>query len=34
MLKRVGGEISEEGAVVSIKEASFPVPFEPGLEFN
>ena len=34
MLKRVGGEISEEGAVVSIKEASFPVPFNPGLEFN
>lgn len=34
MLKRVGGEISEEGAVISIKEASFPVPFKAGLEFN
>ena len=34
MLKRVGGEISEEGAVISIKDASFPVPFPAGLEFN
>lgn len=34
MLKRVGGEINPEGAVTTIDEAEFPVPFPPGLEFN
>lgn len=34
MLKRVGGEINPEGAVVTIGEASFPAPFSAGLEFN
>lgn len=34
MLKRVGGEINSEGAVTTIGEAEFPVPFPPGLEFN
>ena len=34
MLKRVGGEINPEGAVTTIGEAEFPVPFPPGLEFN
>ena len=34
MLKRVGGEINPEGAVITIGEADFPVPFPLGLEFN
>ena len=34
MLKRVGGEINPEGAVIRIGEADFPVPFPLGLEFN
>ncbi len=34
MLKRVGGEINPEGAVTTIGEAVFPVPFPTGLEFN
>lgn len=34
MLKRVGGEINPEGAVITIGEADFPVPFPIGLEFN
>ena len=34
MLKRVGGEINTEGAVITIGEADFPVPFPLGLEFN
>ena len=34
MLKRVGGEINPEGAVTTVGEASFPVPFPAGLEFN
>ena len=34
MLKRVGGEINPEGAVTTIGEADFPVPFPTGLEFN
>ncbi|MBN2946145.1 MAG: nitrogenase [Blautia sp.] len=34
MLKRVGGEINPEGAVITIGEADFPVPFPFGLEFN
>ena len=34
MLKRVGGEINPEGAVITIGEASFPAPFSAGLEFN
>lgn len=34
MLKRVGGEIDPEGAVITIGEADFPVPFPTGLEFN
>ena len=34
MLKRAGGEINTEGAVTTIGEAEFPVPFPMGLEFN
>ena len=34
MLKRVGGEINPEGAVTTIGEVEFLVPFPPGLEFN
>lgn len=34
MLKRVGGEINPEGAVITIGEGVFPVPFPLGLEFN
>ena len=34
MLKRVGGEINPEGAVITIGEGDFPVPFPLGLEFN
>ena len=34
MLKRVGGEINPKGAVITIGEAAFPVPFPSGLEFN
>ena len=34
MLKRVGGEINPEGAVITIGEADFPVLFPLGLEFN
>ena len=34
MLKRIGGEINPEGAVTTIGEAEFPVPFPLGLEFN
>ena len=34
MLKRVGGEVNPEGAVTTIREADFPAPFLPGLEFN
>ena len=34
MLKRVDGEINTEGAVITIGEADFPVPFPLGLEFN
>ena len=34
MLKRVGGEINPEGAVITIGEADFSVPFPLGLEFN
>ena len=40
MLKRVGStgaaerNISPEGAIVKIKDASYPAPFQPGLEFN
>ena len=34
MLKRVGGEINLEGAVTTIGEAEYPVPFPLGLEFN
>ena len=34
MLKRVDGEINPEGAVITIGEADFPVPFPLGLEFN
>lgn len=34
MLKRVGGEINPEGAVITIGETDFPVPFPLGLEFN
>lgn len=34
MLRRAGGEISTKGAVISISDASFPVPFDAGLEFN
>ena len=34
MLKRVGGEINPEGAVTTIGEAEYPVPFPLGLEFN
>lgn len=34
MLKRVGGEINPEGAVITIGEADFPVTFPLGLEFN
>ena len=34
MLKRGGGEINPEGAVITIGEADFPVPFPIGLEFN
>ena len=34
MLKRVGGEINPEGAVITLGEADFPVPFPLGLEFN
>ena len=34
MLKRVGGEINPEGAVITIGKADFPVPFPIGLEFN
>lgn len=34
MLKRVGGAINPEGAVITIGEADFPVPFPLGLEFN
>ena len=34
MLKRVGGEINPQGAVTTIGEADFPVPFPLGLEFN
>ena len=34
MLKRVGGEINPDGAVITIGEADFPVPFPIGLEFN
>ena len=34
MLKRVGGEINPEGAITTIDQADFPVPFPLGLEFN
>lgn len=34
MLKRVGGAINPEGAVITIGEADFSVPFPLGLEFN
>ena len=34
MLKRVGHPVDEKGAAVAIKDAAFPVPFAPGLEFN
>ena len=40
MLKRVvesgmsSEDVTPEGAIVKIKEASYPVPFHPGLEFN
>ncbi len=34
MLKRVGGEVNPKGAVTTIGEAAFPVPFPTGLEFN
>lgn len=34
MLKRVGESVFPGKTEVSIKEASFPVPFQPGLEFN
>ena len=34
MLKRVGGETNPQGAVTTIGEADFPVPFPLGLEFN
>lgn len=34
MLKRVGHPVDEKGAAVAIKDATFPVPFAPGLEFN
>ena len=34
MLKRVGGRELSGKTEVFIKEASFPVPFQPGLEFN
>ena len=34
MLKRVGHPVEEKGAAVAIKDATFPVPFAPGLEFN
>ena len=34
MLKQVGHPVDEKGAAVAIKDATFPVPFAPGLEFN
>ena len=34
MLKRVGHPVDEKGAAVVIKDATFPVPFAQGLEFN
>lgn len=37
MLRKVGESawpISEKDAVVSIKDASYPIPFPQGLEFN
>ena len=34
MLKRVGDREFPGKTEVFIKEASFPVPFQPGLEFN
>ena len=34
MFKRVGHPVDEKGAAVAIKDATFPVPFAPGLEFN
>ena len=34
MLKRVGHPVDEKGAAVAIKDATFPVPFAQGLEFN
>lgn len=40
MLKRVGqtemekNHVTPEGAIIRIKDASYPAPFHPGLEFN
>ena len=34
MLKRVGETIDTEGAVIQIKDASYPAPFASELEFN
>ena len=40
MLKRVGqtemekNHVTPEGAMIRIKDASYPAPFHPGLEFN
>ena len=40
MLKRVGqtemekNHVTPEGAMIRIKDASYPTPFHPGLEFN
>ena len=34
MLKRVGNRELSGKTEIFIKEASFPVPFQPGLEFN
>ena len=34
MLKRVGHPVDEKGAAVAIKDATFPVPFAPGLNLT
>ena len=34
MLKKINGRMDMTGAEISIKEAQYPAPFEPGLEYN
>lgn len=34
MLKKINGRMDMKGAEISIKEAQYPTPFEPGLEYN